>query len=115
LLVAIILGILVLGGVGAFFVLNKKGSENTAKTDGSDHTKGGSDLVATTNGSDNGGSEVAVNPVTTGSDNGGSAETMVKPTGDVGAQLKIDCQSAQADAKWAELSTCSEKLKKYDP
>src|SRR5438477_9641287 len=34
-LVAVMLSVLVLGALGAFFVLNKKGSENTAKTDGS--------------------------------------------------------------------------------
>jgi pSer/pThr/pTyr-binding forkhead associated (FHA) protein len=113
LLVAIVLGVLVLGGVGAFFVLNKKGSQPTSKTETGSGK--GSELVAM-NGGDNAGSEVAVNPVTTdGSGSENTAGTMVKPpSGDVGANLALECQGYHAEAKWTELSTCSEKLKKYD-
>jgi pSer/pThr/pTyr-binding forkhead associated (FHA) protein len=110
LLVAIVLGVLVLGGVGAFFVLNKKDSGSLSKkTDGSDSIKGSGDVVATTGN----GSEVAVNPVT-GSNTETGTNTIKPPPDDVAGTLRVQCQELQVEAKWTELSNCSEKLAKHD-
>jgi hypothetical protein len=44
-----------------------------------------------------------------------AAEKMVTPPpGDVAATIKVECQQAQADKNWRELSTCSERLSKHD-
>ncbi|HTL32715.1 MAG TPA: FHA domain-containing protein [Kofleriaceae bacterium] len=112
LLVAIILGVLVLGGVGAFFVLNGKKEGGGGKTSNEKGSNG--EIVATNNGngSDNGtgpGSEVAVNPVTNDGSNTGAA--MPPPTDALGV-ARLECQEMQADGKWRELSNCSEKLAK---
>ncbi|HUS29483.1 MAG TPA: FHA domain-containing protein, partial [Kofleriaceae bacterium] len=114
LLVAIILGVLVLGGVGAFFFLNKKDTTQTAggqKTDlGSQ--KGSGDVVA--DNGNGGGSEIAVNPVTTDG-SGSETNTMVKPPpDDVAGNLALECKGYQAEAKWTDLSRCGEKLAKLD-
>ena len=31
------------------------------------------------------------------------------------SELTLECQQAQADAKWTDLSVCSEKLRRFDP
>lgn len=112
LLVAVVLAVLVLGGVGAFFMLNKKspggiagGSDENGSVSGS-----GSDKVAVieNGGGNEGSNEVVVTPAD-------AAEKMVTPPpGDVAGTIKVECQQAQADKNWRELSTCSERLSKHD-
>lgn len=110
LLVAIVLGVLVLGGVGAFFMLNKK---TPAVANGSGDTNGsvtgsGSDKIAVIENGSGEGSEMVVTPAD-------AAEKMVTPPpGDVAGTIKVECQQAQADKNWRELSTCSERLSKHD-
>lgn len=112
LLVAVLLGILVLGGIGAFFMLKKKPAEGLAggngDTNGSVGTGPGSEVVAINSGSGEG-SEVVVTPTPD------AAETMVTPPpSDLAATTKVECQQAQADKNWRELSSCSERLSKFD-
>jgi pSer/pThr/pTyr-binding forkhead associated (FHA) protein len=110
LLVAVLLGILVLGGVGAFFMLNKKQPEVTAgsgDTNGSVGTGPGSEQVAINNGSGEG-SEMVVTPTPDATD------TVKPPPGDLAGTTKVECQQAQADKNWRELSSCSERLSKFD-
>ncbi len=117
LLVAIILGVLVLGGVGALFAFNNKKGPDVVQKQGSG-TNGqvgpGSDLVANNGGS---GSETVTN--------NGSGEHAVTPDvpadaadvrpDDAAGQLKIECQQAANDRKWIDANRCADRLTALDP
>jgi ABC transport system ATP-binding/permease protein len=117
LLVAIVLGILVLAGVAAFFVLNKKGDDGGKKTDngqlvGSDRGTVGSD----TTGAGSGSTTVAEIPVDA------VAEVGVEPrpngsgsdTAAAANALKAECLGYQSDKKWQDLNNCAAKLAAVD-
>ena len=105
LLVAIVLGLLVLGGAIVFFVTRKDdtGKETAAGS-------GSSGMIA----SGNDGSQLAVeNPPdaptqpTIGSNNGGSNEDANR--------IALECDTHIQDKKWIELSDCARnKLQKFD-
>ena len=120
LLVAIVLGVLVLGGVGAFFAMRGGDDDKTAGKNGSDtngstnNGKGSDNVVATNNGSDEVGSGgVTQNPEVVPID--AVVEQMVKPpTEDVAGTIKVECQQAQLDRKWADMTSCADRLGQYD-
>jgi pSer/pThr/pTyr-binding forkhead associated (FHA) protein len=115
LLVAIVLGVVVLGAVGAFFLFKNNSDDSKVVKPGSDHT----DLGSQTNGTD-----VAV--VTPGS-NGSAGNAMIAdttpdaalaptvPTDDAGKQLYTRCLDLASKKKWGELLTCSNDLTSHDP
>lgn len=110
LLVAVLLAVLVLGGVGAFFMLNKKNPGPVAggSDDNGSLAAGGSDKIAVVENGSDGSNEMVVTPAD-------AAEKMVTPPpGDLAGTIKVECQQAQADKNWRELSTCSERLSKHD-
>ena len=111
-LVAIVLGVLVLGGVGAFFAM-KGGTDKTAKgsdTNGSAGNASG-DVVATNNGSDDLGSGGVTNPEVIPD----AMEQAVKPPpDDVAGTIKVECQQAQLDRKWGDMTSCADRLAQYD-
>jgi pSer/pThr/pTyr-binding forkhead associated (FHA) protein len=117
LLVAIILGVVVLGGVGAFFAL--KGAEKTetnankgSDTNGLNGTGGGSEVAVIETGSGSGSEQVITPEVGSGS----AATTVVKPpTGDEAAQILVECQQNQVDKKWTDMRDCATRLMKHDP
>ena len=116
LVIAVVLGVLVLGGVGAFFALNGKKTGDIAKqgsgTNGQNGT-GSGDLIANAgsagsdtvnnNGSDN---RPAVIPI--------DAADVVKPD-DTAGQLRIECNQFAADRKWTDANNCAERLAAQDP
>ncbi len=113
LLVAIVLGVVVLGAVGAFFLFKNNGDENKVVKPGSDHT----DLGSQTNGTD-----VAV--VTPGSNGSGGAmiadttpDAALAPTvpaDDAGKQIYTRCVEMAAKKRWGELQTCANDLLPHD-
>ena len=114
LLVAVILGVLVLAGVAAFFVLNKKGEEAKKPDDhggivGSDHPNVGSEV-----GTGQGSTQVADNTHPDVDTNPGSNAATPPPTDEVG-KLKVECLQFQSDKKWQEFLNCSNKLAAKDP
>ncbi len=117
LLVALVLGVLVLVGVGAFFFLNKKGDDESKKTNsgslatGSDHIASGEtpvpgpgSQIAETPGP---GSDVAVAPPGPGSDT-------VAPNDETG-QLRVECLNLQTEKKWQDMANCAKRLTAKDP
>jgi pSer/pThr/pTyr-binding forkhead associated (FHA) protein len=114
LLVAIVLGVLVLAAVGAFFVLNKKGEEKKGDNGGlvgSDHNSVGSE-----NGAGSGSTQIAEttpDATDTAMVQPGSGGTTVPI--DETSKLRNDCLALQSDKKWQELTNCSNKLKAKDP
>jgi pSer/pThr/pTyr-binding forkhead associated (FHA) protein len=117
LLVAIILGVIVLGGVGAFFFLNKKESSGVANgggsgTNGQITDKGSDKVVATANGSDtvnNNGSDNVVTPTETQ-----DAGEPVKAD-DVAGQIKVECGQFAVEKKWTDALKCADRLGQHDP
>ncbi len=124
LMVALLLALVVLGGVGAFFFLNKKDTGNLAGGGAGSGTNGqvannGSDLVAVNNGgsdmvangSDNGsgGSEM-VTPPNNGSDSGSDT---VKPDDQAG-QIKMECGQFAVEKKWTDALKCADRLAPLD-
>jgi pSer/pThr/pTyr-binding forkhead associated (FHA) protein len=111
LLVAIVLGLIVLLGVGAFLFL-KKGDDDTKKNGGV--AAGGNDHVASgetpgpgpTVPEDHGSAAVAVAPT-----NPGSAGT-VQASGD---DSKIECLNLITEKKWQDLDNCARKYQSKDP
>lgn len=110
LLVAVVLGVLVLGGVGAFFAM--KGKDGAGKrNDNNGATGSATEIIATTNGSDEVGSSEATNPEVPAD----AMEQAVKPPAeDVAGTIKVDCQQAQLDRKWADMTSCADRLAQYD-
>jgi ABC transport system ATP-binding/permease protein len=119
LLVAVILGVLVLGGVGAFFALSKKDTGSQAQagsgTNGQIDNGSGSEMVAVANGSDttNNGSDTQglSNPRP---DVPADAAEAVKPD-DVAGQLKVECGQFGVEKKWTDAINCADRLTKHDP
>jgi pSer/pThr/pTyr-binding forkhead associated (FHA) protein len=114
LLVAIVLGVLVLGGVGAFFFLNKKETSGVANGGGSGTngqlTNGSDNLVAGNNGSDtiDNGSDNIVTP-----DETLDAGEAVKPD-DIAGQLKVECGQFAVEKKWTDALKCADRLGQHD-
>ncbi len=132
-LVAIALGVLVLGGIGIFFAMkgsgggDNKGSADTVNNGGGSGTNGlvegsGSDTIVATN--DGNGSDTApnndANPPNNGSDNNGSAAVAPNNNNTTNAtnsadDVKIECLKLAADKKWGELVTCTDRMASADP
>ena len=105
-LVAVILAVVLLGSVGAFFALRgPSGGDNK----GSDITTGGGSSSQLAPPADAVQSAVAV-----------GSERVVEAAPDAvsaapGNDLLIECQTAQTDRKWMDLLDCSTKLSATDP
>ncbi len=114
LLAAILLGVLVLGGVGAFFALKEKPGGSNVAGGQPGLTDGGNDLVAD-NGPDDQGS--AGTNVVTPPDNGrADAQQMVSPPpNDVAGEITIECKQFAVDKKWSDAITCADRLAQHDP
>ncbi len=114
LLVALVLGVVLLGAAGAFVLLNKKDSAPVAGGSGTngqlDEPKG-SDVVATRNGSDtiDNGSGGIVTP-----DVPADAAEPVKPD-DVAGQLRVECGQFGGEKKWTDAMKCADRLAQHDP
>ncbi|MDB4955151.1 MAG: domain containing protein [Myxococcales bacterium] len=110
--VAIILAVVVLGGVGAFFAL-KGGKEATPVANPTNGSTGKVERPVGEVGSDATTVAVGSNPVAAEID-AGSASTMVaNPTND--NDLKVECMKAATDRKWTDLRDCANRLQKTDP
>jgi pSer/pThr/pTyr-binding forkhead associated (FHA) protein len=117
LIVAIILAVVVLGAVGAFFTMKGNKDTTTVAPNGG----GSTGKVDPVGGSD--GSQVAiVTPVGSGSET--QVVTPPLDTPDAGGQMTtttgdkdtlLECVKAQADHKWTDLRDCASRLQKSDP
>lgn len=134
LLVAIVLGVILLGGIGVFFAMKGGGGggKETVNNGSGSGTNGaidktgsnnGSDQVAVNDGSD--GSATKVENPAVGSNGSGTqvavveidAGTATVPTNPVAnaADIKMDCVKLAADKNWKDLLDCTERLSKGDP
>jgi pSer/pThr/pTyr-binding forkhead associated (FHA) protein/tetratricopeptide (TPR) repeat protein len=113
LLVAVILGVLVLGGVGAFFVLNNQDKGSLAG--GTGQTGTNTNVVATND--DTGGPNDNVagtgEPGSAG-ENVGTLDNTDEPPDDAG-ELKVECAQYAMDKKWSDARACADRLAKLDP
>jgi pSer/pThr/pTyr-binding forkhead associated (FHA) protein len=115
LLVAVVLGVVVLGGAGAFFAMQGKKTDDVAKqgsgTNGQNGT-GSADVIAN-NGNDTVNTGSGSNPGV-GIDPPADAAEVVKPD-DAPGQLRIECNQFAAERKWSDAKGCAERLAALDP
>jgi pSer/pThr/pTyr-binding forkhead associated (FHA) protein len=112
LLVAIVLGVLVLGGVGAFFAFKKDdtpavagpGSQNGSTGPGS----GG--LVAV--GSDDVGSQGGAVVAPAAPD--AAQQAVTPPPNDMAGSISIECKQLASEKNWTEARNCTDRLAQYD-
>ena len=114
LLVAIVLGVVVLGAVAAFFLFKNNGSdEQKSAKPGSDHTEIGS----------NNGTDVAIVTPNVGSGQGQTVEPVPADAATVVPTVAVDsatkalltrCAEAQNKRKWADLQNCANDLQPHD-
>ena len=127
LLVAVICGVVLLGGIGVFFAMKGGGSGETGTKAGSSE-----DVVKPAGSGTNGvleGSNDSVEVVAVGS--GGSADpaqiepdgppttnttgSNAVPTTNNAADLSLECKKLSVDRKWTDTIACSERLSAADP
>lgn len=116
LLVAVILGVVVLGGIGAFMAM--KGGDKETKTQAGQGTgstietggSGGSNnvVIDNTTNNNNGSNEVVAPP--TPPDAAPAVATTNNPESDV----KLECLRLKADKNWTGLEDCSNRLSATD-
>ncbi len=117
LLVALVLGVIVLVGVSAFFVLKKSGGDDDAKKTNGSLATGGNDHVASGDNPGPGpGSNVvadigSANQAVAPPNNAGSATTVAPPAGDD----KLECLNLITEKKWQDLDNCARKFQSKDP
>jgi pSer/pThr/pTyr-binding forkhead associated (FHA) protein len=97
--IAVILAILVIGAVGAFFIMKNGGGAPTPVADR------GSDRMVV-NGSDGSGSAAVITPEPT-------LDAAVSANGEA-QQIIADCETAQTAGNWADLSSCGSRLMAID-
>ena len=131
LLVAIVLGVLLLGGIGVYFAMKGGGKEETVKAGSGSGTNSTID-----NGSNGSDTNVAIkDPGSNGTDNvviegidAGTVATVeidaataaISPnnnntTNTSADDVKIECLKLAADKKWPDLVTCTDRLASADP
>ena len=145
LLVAIVLGVLLLGGIGIFFVMKGGGGSETkanagSGTGGSLGTGDGSDTqVAATNNGGGSDTQTPNNTTTNAAGSGSDIEVATNPGGGSDTQtpnnntttnpntttnntattsaddIKIECLKLAADKKWPDLVQCTDRLASADP
>ncbi len=126
LLVAVVLGVVVLGGIGVFFAM-KGGAGDDSKKTGSDEIvtpgsgtngviegSGSGDVVAVKTGS---GDPIEIDPidVDAGSADTGSNTATNNTTTNNTDDLKLECSKLAADRKWTDLLGCGDRLASADP
>ncbi len=117
LLVAIVLAVLVLGGVGAFFAFKKDDTGNVAggSQNGSAGSNGSDDTaIVADNGSDAGSQGMtAVTPVTP--DGPAHVDNTTPAPNDMAKSLTVECKQIASEKKWTEAMNCTDRLAEYDP
>lgn len=122
LVVAIVCGVVVLGGIGVFFAM--KGGETGTKAGSSDDvvkpgsgtngilegSNGSADVVAVT-GSGGSADPVETDPEVPVTDTGSNAAA----TTNAAADLRLECQKLSVDRKWTDAISCSDRLASADP
>ncbi len=121
LLVAIILAVVVLGGVGVF-VLTRGGDETTKKPQGSDQivTPGSGTGAENGNNTGTGSDNIVVDNGTPTVEDAGVAVAPTNPNPNTNPTVNTDdislkCTKLRADRKWSELVTCGDELSAADP
>jgi len=111
-MIAIILAVVVIGAVGAFFLLKGKG--NDGKQNGSNDVGSngrGSDQLVGSAGSAGSGLAVA-DPIDAAQETGSNSATV--PTADDGKKVAAECDAIIAEGHWDTLKMCADKLKPFD-
>ena len=116
LLVAAVLGVLMIGAVGAYFAFKGKDTEKAA-TDNKNGVNGsGSETVAVKQPADTNPEEPGSNGATQVQvPDQGSQVTVPPPPNDEAARIRLECKQAVAEKDWTGASTCADKLKAHDP
>ena len=112
LLVAILLGIIVLGGIGVYFAMFRGGDEKVVAGNGTGATNNAGNTginVADSgsNGSDNAGVDNGSDTVAVAQPDAAVDNTTTNVTPDNGSNESLECAKLQADAKWQALMDCS--------
>ncbi len=130
-LVAIVLGVLVLGSIGVFFAVKgggddkKNGSNDVVKpvgsgTNGAIEDGSGSDAVAINKGSND---EIEINTVPDDAaaavaiapGSGGSNNTVTNTNPPAGDEIQLECRKNQVAKEWTNLLACGESLMSLEP
>ena len=112
-MIAIILAVVVIGAVGAFFLLKKNDSGSTKTNGSNDIGSNGSDQLVGSAGSAGSGQQLVVaDPIDAAATPGSNATV---PTGDEGAKIAAECDGIAGEHKWDTLKMCADKLKAFDP
>ncbi len=109
-MVAILLAVVVLGAVVAYFALKGSGTGKTNNGNGL-ATGSNTDLVAVGSNGSNGSAAVIVPDVTI--DAGSAVPTI--DTGEEGRRIAAECDTSVGEQKWDSVNLCADKLKQYDP
>jgi pSer/pThr/pTyr-binding forkhead associated (FHA) protein len=104
-MIAVLLAVVVIGAIVAYFAL--KGGGGNGDKNGSNNPIGSNDLVATGSGSGSGA------PLIVDSIDAGSA-IQIDPN-DEGKRLSAECDAAVGEKSWSTVSMCADKLKQFDP
>jgi pSer/pThr/pTyr-binding forkhead associated (FHA) protein len=103
-MIAIVLAVVVLGAVAAYFAL--KSNNPTGDKNGGVGSSGSDVLAVGSNGS--AGSAIAIIPDTI------DATPAVPPTGDDAKRVAAECQAAVVERNWTSVNVCADKLSQYD-
>ena len=122
LLVALLLAVVVLGGVGVF-VLTRGGDDSQKKPEnGSEVVRPGSGTGAENNNPDGSDTQVAINDPDTvnAQPDAGAAVAPTNPNPNVNPtantdEIALKCTKLRADRKWSDLVTCGDELSASDP
>jgi pSer/pThr/pTyr-binding forkhead associated (FHA) protein len=110
-MIAIILAVVVIGAVGAFFLL--KGKNEGGKQNGSNDVGSNGSDTQLVGSAGSAGSAIAMEPIDAAPVETGSNATV--PTGDDGKKVAAECDAIIAEGHWDTLKMCADKLKPFDP
>jgi pSer/pThr/pTyr-binding forkhead associated (FHA) protein/Skp family chaperone for outer membrane proteins len=112
-MIAIILAVVVIGAVGAFFLLKSK--SDGGKTNGSNDGSSGSDqLVGSAGSAGSAVVAIAPDPIDAAQDTSPGSNSATVPTADEGKKVAAECDAIIAEAHWDTLKMCADKLKPFD-
>jgi ABC transport system ATP-binding/permease protein len=109
-MIAIILAVVVIGAVGAFFLLKGKGNEG--KQNGSNDGSSGSGDILLVGSAGSAGSAIAMEPIDAAQETGSNSATV--PNADDGKKVAAECDAIIAEGHWDTLKMCADKLKPFD-
>jgi pSer/pThr/pTyr-binding forkhead associated (FHA) protein len=115
LLVAVVLAVLVLGGVGAFLAFKK--DDTKVAGPGSDQGSAagtGSEQVAVNVPSGEEPGSGTTNVVTPDTPDAPTQQVVTPPPNDIAGSITVECKQYALDKKWTDANTCADRLAQHD-